>query len=326
MATGYEKINNIKNILCKPMTVESLAISLNCKPRTIYRHIQQLEKENCGLHKFKQDGQTFYVVQPEQKTDFNQDLVKKLEKLRKSFESDSPTGVKNLKIIDNLINSLSVTDPDSFKVDPISVDPDFELDYGPFCDRNLKDTIVSKILKAIHDGVKVNITYRSTTREGEDQETFTVSPVKLVLRVDTLYLIAANDEFEETQIFRNYVVENIVNMTMTNIPVVKLAFDSKVHYKYTFGKWTDASLPPQDISLVVKSKWLQSQFKKSNFVPAANIKETKSRFVVDLKLRITPDFKSWLLGVLPDVEILKPASLKADMKNLLKEAMKSLQG
>lgn len=326
MATGYEKINNIKNILCKPMTVESLAISLNCKPRTIYRHIQQLEKENCGLHKFKQDGQTFYVVQPEQKTDFNQDLVKKLEKLRKSFESDSPTGVKNLKIIDNLINSLSVTDPDSFKVDPISVDPDFELDYGPFCDRNLKDTIVSKILKAIHDGVKVNITYRSTTREGEDQETFTVSPVKLVLRVDTLYLIAANDEFEETQIFRNYVVENIVNMTMTNIPVVKLAFDSKVHYKYTFGKWTDANLPPQDISLVVKSKWLQSQFKKSNFVPAAVIKETKSRFVVDLKLRVTPDFKSWLLGVLPDVEILKPASLKADMKNLLKEAMKSLQG
>jgi hypothetical protein len=30
--------------------------------------------------------------------------------------------------------------------------------------------------------------------------------------------------------------------------------------------------------------------------------------------------------VLPDVEILKPASLKADMKNLVKEAMKSLQG
>lgn len=307
------------------MTVESMAISMNCKARTIYRHIQQLEKENCGLHKFKQEGQTFYVIQPEQKTDFNQDLVKKLEKLRKSFESDSPTGMKNLKIIDNLINSLSVTDPDSFKVDPISVDPDFELDYGPFCDRNLKDTIVSKILKAIHDGVKVNITYRSATHE-EEQTTVTVSPVKLVLRIDTLYLIAADDEFEETQIFKNYVVENIVNMTMTNIPVVKLSFDSKIHYKYTFGKWTDAKLQPQDISLLVKSKWLQSQFKKSNFVPVAVIKETKSRFVVDLKLRITPDFKSWLLGVLPDVEILKPASLKADMKNLVKEAMKSLQG
>lgn len=327
MATGYEKISNIKNILCKPMTVESMAISMNCKARTIYRHIQQLEKENCGLHKFKQEGQTFYVIQPEQKTDFNQDLVKKLEKLRKSFESDSPTGVKNLKIIDNLINSLSVTDPDSFKVDPISVDPDFELDYGPFCDHNLKkkDAIVSKILKAIHDGVKITITYRSSTHE-EEQTTVTVSPVKLVLRIDTLYLIAADDEFEESQIFKNYVVENIVNMTTTNDPIVKFAFDLKTHYKYTFGKWTNANLQPQDISLLVKSKWLQSQFRKSNFVPAANIKETKSRFVVDLKLRITPDFTSWLLGVLPDVEILKPASLKADMKNLVKEAMKSLQG
>ena len=37
MATGYEKISNIKNILCKPMTVESMAISMNCKARTIYR-------------------------------------------------------------------------------------------------------------------------------------------------------------------------------------------------------------------------------------------------------------------------------------------------
>jgi predicted DNA-binding transcriptional regulator YafY len=309
------------------MTVESMAISMNCKARTIYRHIQQLEKENCGLHKFKQEGQTFYVIQPEQKTDFNQDLVKKLEKLRKSFESDSPTGVKNLKIIDNLINSLSVTDPDSFKVDPISVDPDFELDYGPFCDHNLKkkDAIVSKILKAIHDGVKITITYRSATHE-EEQTTVTVSPVKLVLRIDTLYLIAADDEFEETQIFKNFMVENIVNMTTTTEPIVKFAFDLKTHYKYTFGKWTNANLQPQDISLLVKSKWLQTQFKKSNFVPAAVIKESKSRFVVDLKLRITPDFKSWLLGVLPDVEILKPASLKADMKNLVKEAMKSLQG
>ena len=77
-----------------------------------------------------------------------------------------------------------------------------------------KDAILSKILKAIHDGVKVNITYRSSTHE-EEQTTVMVSPVKLVLRVDTLYLIAADDEFEETQIFKNYVVENIVNMTTT---------------------------------------------------------------------------------------------------------------
>ena len=115
-------------------------------------------------------------------------------------------------------------------------------------------------------------------------------------------------------------------MTTTNAPAIKVAFDSKIHYKYTFGKWTNANLQPQDISLLIKAKWLQSQFKKSKFVPEAVIKESKSRFVVDLKLRITPDFKSWLLGVLPEVEILKPPSLKTDMKALVKEAMKSLQG
>lgn len=325
MATGYEKISKIKSILSKPMSVESMAVSLNCKPRTIYRHINLLEKENCGLHKFKQDGQTFYVIQPEQKTDYNNDVVKKLERLRKSLEDESPTGVKNRKILDGLIESLSVTDPDSFKADAISFDPDFIIDYGPFCDRNLKDTIVSKILKAIHDGVKIHITYRSSTHE-EDLQSCTISPVKLVLRIDTLYLIAADESFEETQIFKNYVVENIVNMSTTNVPVERFAFDLKTHYKWTFGKWTNASLAPSDISLLVKSKWLQSQFKKSHFVPMAEIKETKNRFVVDLKLRATPDFKSWLLGVLPDVEILKPASLKDEMRELLKKAAESLQG
>lgn len=325
MATGYEKINNIKNILCKPMTVDGLSVSLNCKVRTIYRHIKQLEKENCGLHKFKQEGQTFYVIQPEQKTDFNHDIVKKLEKLRKSFEDDSPTGVKNRKLLDNLISSMSVTDPESFKAEAVSLDPDFIIDYGPFCDHNLKDTIVSKILKAIHDGVKINITYRSSTHEKE-LTTLTVNPIKLVLRVDTLYLIAADETFEETQIFKNFVVENIVNMSSTNTPVIKFAFDLKTHYKWAFGKWTDATLPATEISLLIKEKWLQSQFKKSNFVPAAVIRDAKGRFVVDLKLRITPDFKSWLLGVLPDVEILKPASLKNDMKDLVKKAMESLQG
>lgn len=326
MASGYEKISKIKNILSKPMSVEGMAIALNCKPRTIYRHINLLEKENCGLHKFKQNGETLYVIQPEQKAEFNHDVVKKLERLRKTMDGESPADVKNRKIIDSLIESLSITDPDAFKADAISLDPDFIIDYGPFSDYNLKDAIISKILKAIRDGVKLHITYRSSTKDNEATESHTVSPVKLVLRVDTLYLVAADEDFEQTQIFRNFVVKNIVNMSATMIPVEKMAFDLKTHYRYAFGKWTDANIPVSEISLLVKSKWLQSQFIKSNFTPAAIIKDTKNRFVVDLKLRISPDFKSWLLGVLPDVEILKPESLKREMKEQVKMAMESLQG
>jgi len=47
--------------------------------------------------------------------------------------------------------------------------------------------------------------------------------------------------------------------------------------------------------------------------------------IVDLKIRITPDFKTWLLGVSPNVKILKPESLKADVVKMLKDALASMQ-
>ena len=47
--------------------------------------------------------------------------------------------------------------------------------------------------------------------------------------------------------------------------------------------------------------------------------------IVDMKLRITPDFKTWLLGVSPNVKILKPESLKADVVKMLKDALASMQ-
>ena len=83
MATGYEKINKIKNKLRVPMTVTMLAEAMGCGPRTIFRHLDALQQENCGLHKFKKNGETFYVIQTEQKVDFNQKIVKQLEKLKK---------------------------------------------------------------------------------------------------------------------------------------------------------------------------------------------------------------------------------------------------
>jgi predicted DNA-binding transcriptional regulator YafY len=154
-----------------------------------------------------------------------------------------------------------------------------------------------------------------------------VSPVKVIMRMDTLYMIAADDDFEKTGVFKNFMVENISSVSMTNKPVEPgLVFDAATHYKYAFGKYTNTE-PPQEISLLVKNDWLKTQFKKSHFNPTAQLRRDRNKnTIVDIKVRITPDFKTWLLGVRPDVEILKPASLKAEMLELVKESMKSLQG
>ena len=125
MATGYEKINKIKCKLRVPMTVSMLAHAMDCGPRTIFRHLNALEQENCGLHKFKKDGETFYVIQTEQKVDFNQKIVKQLEKLKKTMNDTTPLDLKNRKLIDSVILSMQTTDPDGFKAEAITLDPNY---------------------------------------------------------------------------------------------------------------------------------------------------------------------------------------------------------
>lgn len=326
MASGYEKINLIKMKLKSPMTVSQLAVAMDCGERTIFRHLDVIQHENCGLRKLKQNGETFYVIQTEEQANFNQSIVKQLEKLRKSFAETNPTEMKNRKVVEKVIDMLQTTNPDDFKAEAVTLDPNYIMDYGPFCDNKILDSMVNKVLKAIREGFKIRITYKSSIT-GETQ-TSEVCPVKVILRVDTLYLIAADDSYEETGIFKNYMFENISNVLVTNVSVPKMNFDASVHYQYAFGKFTNSE-KPQDVSLLIKSesKWLQTQFEKSNFHPAAKIRMDKNNnMTVDLKLRLTPDFKGWLLGVSPNVQILKPESLKAEIIDMLKKALASMQG
>ena len=128
MATGYEKINRIKSKLRVPMTVSMLAEALDCGPRTVFRHLDALQRENCGLHKYKKDGETFYVIQTPEKVDFNQKIVKQLEKLKKTMNDTTPLDLKNRKLIDSVINSMQTTDPDGFKAEAITLDPNYIMD------------------------------------------------------------------------------------------------------------------------------------------------------------------------------------------------------
>ena len=326
MATGYEKINKIKCKLRVPMTVSMLAQAMDCGPRTIFRHLNALEQENCGLHKFKKDGETFYVIQTEQKVDFNQKIFKQLEKLKKTMNDTTPLDLKNRKLIDSVISSMQTTDPDGFKAEAITVDPNYIMDYGPFCDHKAQDTMVSKLLSAIRDGFKIRMVYRSTNEE-TDKKTIEVSPVKLVMRIDTLYLIAADETYPETHIFKNYLVENILSIAQTNNSAITLRepFCVYEHYKYAFGKYVSKE-DPQTIELLIKTGWLKTQFIKSRFSPCADITEDKDKnMIVTLKLRMTPDFKTWLFGVLPDVKILKPESLRTEMIEKLKNTLKDMK-
>ncbi|MCQ2101277.1 Predicted DNA-binding transcriptional regulator YafY, contains an HTH and WYL domains [Fibrobacter sp. UWH9] len=321
MASGYEKINNIKGFLKSKVTVKQLASLLNCGPRTVFRHLDVVAKENCGLRKFKENGETYYVIQTDKEMNFNQEVVRQLEKVKKSLSVANAADLKTIKLLEKVIDSMQTTDPEDFKPDAISTDPDYILDYGPFCDNKLQDSMVNKVLKAIHDGSMIRINYTHSA-SSEKPETKIVNPIKVIMRMDTLYLIAADETYEETQVFKNFMFEKISNVTITNVPAPKLPFDAKIHYKYAFAKYTDSKITPEDVSLLVKTKWLQTQFERSHFFPEATRRLDKNgNMVVDVKLRITPDFVTWLMGVSTEISILKPESLKNKVRESLLKAL-----
>lgn len=321
---GYEKISMVKDLLKQEMTVSQLAVALGRGPRTVFRYLELLRNENCGLRSHKKNGETVWVIQSEEKTNFNQEIVKQLEKVKKNISDDSPTEMKNRKLLDKLINVMQVTDPDEFKPEAITTDRDLVLDYGPFCDNKIQDAMVNKILDAIHKKLKLRMTYTHVGDESK-KETIEVSPVKVVMRIDTVYLIAADDSFAKTGVFKNYMMENISNVMMTNKPVEKdLFFDAAIHYKYTYGKYTTTETP-QDVVLIIKENWLKKQFEKSHFNPPVHLRKDRNKQdVVEMKIRLTPEFKTWLFGILPSVQIQKPESLKAEMKALLKKTLEEM--
>ncbi len=323
--SSYEKINDIKAKLKTKMTVQQLANVLGCGPRTVFRHLEVLSNEKCGLRKFKEGGETYYVIQTDKELNFNQNMVKSLEKVKKSLSATEASDIKSIKLLDKVIAAMETTNPEDFKPEAISVDPDYILDYGPFSDNKLQDSMVNKVLKAIHDGFKVKITYQHSSKK-EDENTYVLRPFKVYLRMDTLYLIAADDEFESTGVLKNFLFEKIKSLTVTNVPFAKIEADARSHYKYAFGKWSSKD-PIEDVSLEIKaeSKWLQTQFEKSHFNPEIAKRYDKNKnLIVDMKLRISPDFITWLIGVTPDLRILKPQSLKDRVRETLKKALEEL--
>jgi predicted DNA-binding transcriptional regulator YafY len=252
-------------------------------------------------------------------------VVKQLEKIKKNLSETSAADIKTTKLLDKLIKVMQTTDPEDFKPDAITTDPDYVLDYGPFSDDKLNSTHVNKVLKAIHEGFAIKIQYsHATDHSAAIHENTEVSPVKVIMRMDTLYLIAGEEDDKGNQVFKNYLFEQIKNVQETNHAVPKFVFDAATHYKYAFGKYTGKD-KPEDITLEIRNRWLQTQFERSHFNPAISKRYDKNKnMIVDMKLRITPDFVSWLMGVATDVRILKPASLKETVKQKLKDALSEM--
>ena len=99
-------------------------------------------------------------------------------------------------------------------------------------------------------------------------------------------------------------------------------------YQYSFAKWIPDTkeLPPTQIVLEATADWSAQIFKRFHFQNNNDFaSSTQKKTKLELYLSITPDFKSWLFGMLDAVKIIKPLSLKREAQKYLEESLKALK-
>ena len=323
----YDKLKQLKLRLTapnKPASIPELAEYMSCDMRTIYRHLKTLEKENCGLQKDKTAKKFF--IQPTSAWRPPEKILKGLKSAQKILDDmgSTPQGQNVKRAIDFLQGEEL---PEETSSQAISTDENFIVDLGPFSEfsENVinRTTRINSVLNAIKQRQKLLISYQSAHDGAEKKHK--ILPLKLILRIDTVYLIAKTED-EEGKISDKgfqFAFRRIKTIQRLNEFFPEQNFDYKKFFESCYGRFNGSSSPKIKLLLEIKSEWLQAYLKESHFNPPIKIKKQKP-FTVELSLYDTLDLESWLFSILPDVKILEPASIKEKMKNKLKAANEAL--
>lgn len=324
MASTYEKLTRLKlRLATTPATVEELARYMDCNSRTIFRFLKDLEIENCGLRKIKNQGtpRRFFIEQS--KSNVNTALIRSLEKLHKEVASNAE--IRYTKVIRKAIDTLQGTVPEQEPApEAISLDPDFVIDHGPFSEYNISETRIERYLMAIKKRQCMRIQYTQGS-SGESQK-LEIQPLKLILRMGTLYLAYSTESAKKAKP-KLLVVKRIVQESLLQEFFQPQEIDVQNFYKYCYGKWagdfeTNTLLK---LVLIIREPWLVAIFKETNFNPPVKIKKSKGNTFVELQLFDTPDLRKWIIGLLPEIEILEPLSFKEEIKKHLQSVIKNIK-
>ena len=324
MSTIYNKYKALREYLSKgKRTVQECALFLEKDQRTAYRALAELKKDPCFRHEKQGKSSLFFI---EDRTQYeNDNLIRNLEKIVKK-SSGSASEARMVLLLQKLIDNLKKQDNEALP-DSIFINEDFIIDLGPFavCDFNKEKTKYDRYLQAIKQHLKLRIEYLPSNT-GKSLR-YTICPLKLIMRIDTVYLYACIDG--EESVPRVFVLEQILKMTITKDSFAPISLKLTELYRYSFAKWIPnlQEYPPERILLEAKSSWAAALFSRVNFssVEQGECLKKGNKTFLRLNLSVTPDFKSWLFGLLDVVRICEPESLRIGAEEYLKLALKALK-
>jgi predicted DNA-binding transcriptional regulator YafY len=321
----YSKLNTLKARLedCHhPATIAELAEYMECNPRTIFRYFDTLKKENCGFRATRDDPYRYFI---QKETVKRPDPVVRLLETVDSHLS-AAAEIPSSKLVRRAISMLKGAEGAGTVNEAMTLDSDFIVDLGPFSEydpsangRDAQERNIDKYLDAIKHRAFLNVTYDAATK-GITQELL-LKPLKLILRMGILYLAAVDDAVGKTKLFA---VKRIKRFNFTGKYFSEIEFNAMDFYKFCFGKFGPQGDDKKiKLLITVKAPWLEAQIRESHFNPPVKTKK-QNPMVAEFTLYDSPDLRSWLLSILPYIEIQEPASLKAELKDLVKKSLEAL--
>jgi hypothetical protein len=159
--------------------------------------------------------------------------------------------------------------------------------------------------------------------------------MRLVLRVGVLYLIGCHAPLHRPEdqnvsgrtsgdrLPISLRVSRILQVSMgtgTFEPLSKSRLDN--YYRHCFGQWHEENKPPVEVVLRARVHWMKRFLKETRFEPKG--KYDAATGTLSVQLIATPDLKAWLQGLMPDLEVVAPTDLRAELKKRMQEALKLL--
>lgn len=309
MGTKHQNmLQLIERLKVRSMTQQEIASHFGVDARTVMRYIKELQSTQPNLKIQALDGRKkSYSIQEED--DFS---PREIEDLKKVIQDLGDGGNhKHARLIQSILNKIE-PQPDLEATLPSlqTVDKNFYINHGPLAEHDSDNTRAQKLLYFIQEQMVVKITYQQRQdEEFQRSEPFYFEPYKLALRVGKLYLIGFKEGEDQA---RQIPISKIVRYNASGRHFTPRDFDVDEFYRYSFGQWVE-EIQPQEVVLELNETWIYNLFRASNFYPAVKFSKKGNKNYAHLTIKVTRDFKNWLFGMMPGIQIKKPLALKKEL-------------
>lgn len=176
---------------------------------------------------------------------------------------------------------------------------------------------IPSLIKAIKESSVIEFLY-TLVRKDNKKISKTVKPYFLKESLGLWYLVCLDEKDE----LRTFGVDRISNLSITDLKFKRdRSIQPNTLFLHSYGIWDDQSKPIEDVELSYSP--LDGSFLKTTPLHASQeiLRDDESEFRIRLQIRITNDFIMALLSRSKSLKVIKPASLRQEIRSIYEKAL-----